>query len=220
MLVKYTAVLALLAAVKAISITQPTDTTKWNGGEATTITWNAVSTDEESFNLAIKDKNNDVKIIAENVDTSSNSYSYTPDADMDGEFNIQLLSAKKNQQNAILAESGFFEIQAGSNANAAKPSASDDASSSATSSAAPSSSSGIPNKLTSPSADIKSATVGQTLSMSAGENQPSAAATNGNTGGAAAAPSGSAAAEKPESGAGALAPSLALVGGSLLALLF
>lgn len=218
MLVKYTAFLALLAAVKAISITQPTDNTRWNGGEATTITWNSVSTDEDTFNLAIKDKNNDVQIIAENVDTSSNSYTYTPAADMDGDFNVQILSAKKNQQNAILAESGFFEIQAGSNANAAsKESAS--ASDAETSSKPVASSTGIPNRLTSPSADIKSASAGQTLSMSAGENQPSAAATNGNTGAAAAAPSGEASA-KPESGAGALVPSLALVGGSLLALLF
>lgn len=219
MLVKATTLLTLLAAVKAISITQPTDNTKWNGGETTTITWTSVSTDEDTFNLAIKDKNNEVKIIAENVDTNSHSYSYTPDANADGDFNIQILSAKKNQQNAILAESGFFEIQASSNANVQS---SDSASASATTSADAKTSSAIPSKLTSPSADIKSGAAGQTLSMSAGENQPSAAATNGNTGGAAAGPSGSAAAVNPKttSGAGALVPSLALVAGSLVAALF
>lgn len=219
MLVKATTLLTLLAAVKAISITQPTDNTKWNGGETTTITWTSVSTDEDTFNLAIKDKNNDVKIIAENVDTNSHSYSYTPDANADGDFNIQILSAKKNQQNAILAESGFFEIQPSTNANAAQSSDSE-ASASATSSADAKTSFAIPNKLTSPSADIKSGAAGQTLSMSAGENQPSAQATNGNTNGAAAAPSGSAAAGTKEAGAAsALVPSLALVGGSLLAAL-
>lgn len=218
MLVKATTLLTLLAAVKAISITQPTDNTKWNGGETTTITWTSVSTDEDTFNLAIKDKNNDVKVIAENVDTNSHSYSYTPDANADGDFNIQILSAKKNQQNAILAESGFFEIQPSANANAAA--SSDSESASATTSADAKTSSAIPNKLTSPSADIKSGAAGQTLSMSAGENQPSAQATNGNTNGAAAASSsGSAAPVNPKSGAGAIVPSLALVGGSLLAAL-
>lgn len=218
MLVKYTALLALVAAVQAIRITQPTDKTKWNGGETTTITWDSVSTDEDTFNLAIKDKNNDVKIIAENVDTSSHSYSYTPASDMDGEFNVQILSAKKNQGNAILAESGFFEIQAGSNANAQTGSASAAASNTRSDDAKPTpSSSGVPQRLTSPSAAISSGTAGQTLSMTAGENQPSAAATNGNT---AAAPSAPAASPKPASGAGAIVPSLALVGGAVLAALF
>lgn len=231
MLVKCTAFLALLTAVKAISITQPSETTKWNGGEATTITWNSVATDEETFNLAIKDKNNELKTIAEGVQTSSGSYSYTPDAGSDGEFNVQILSAKKTQSNAILAESGWFEIQAGSNANAntaasssSASSAADDAASSATPSAgaaAASTSSGIPSKLTTPSANIQSAAASQTLSMSAGELQPSVQPSGGHIApsGGNAAPSG-AAPQDGKSGASAIVPSLALVGGSLLALLF
>lgn len=101
MLFNAAAALLLAVAARAIQITSPaqgTSTSSYKTGEAVTIQWTvsipkyppktqSVSTDAQSINIVLRSKQSDRwadSNIAQNVQTSAGSYSWTPSESGDG----------------------------------------------------------------------------------------------------------------------------------------
>lgn len=110
-----TAALLLATAAQAISITSPTNETTVTAGVAIDITWSSVSTDPSSFEIVLQTPSTSsisTTTITDDVETSAGSYSYTPSSDLEGEnYRINFLNSTTS---AILAQSDYFTIEAGS----------------------------------------------------------------------------------------------------------
>ncbi|TYJ51887.1 hypothetical protein B9479_007510 [Cryptococcus floricola] len=191
--------LATLAVSNALQVTSPTEDDVWSSSGSQTISWDAVSTDPDTFVIELVESGgqNGVTIV-KNQTSSDNSVTVSyPDGDWPTgtAFQINLLSAKS----AILAQSDQFNIT--ESASSSSSSSSESSSSSSSSSASSSSSSASSSKAST------SAAVASTSAAASSSGAGSAAAGSSTSGSI---PNSSAAASSSASSGSALTSSVAI----------
>ncbi|WVQ80556.1 hypothetical protein IAT38_002661 [Cryptococcus sp. DSM 104549] len=112
MFARITVALTLAAAVQAIQITQPSNTTGWETSGSQVIKWDSVSTDPSNFTITISQPNDSTKTpIQANVQTSDGQYTYTPTHDLSAGDGYRLSFTSEN--GGILAQSDEFSVAQG-----------------------------------------------------------------------------------------------------------
>ncbi|KAJ4397720.1 hypothetical protein N0V93_001955 [Gnomoniopsis smithogilvyi] len=180
-------VLAFAAAVSALKVTSPTSSDVWTVGDSQTVTWETVSSDQDTFNIYLSNMASypsTTILLASDVSSSAGS------ADIDGSkltsgdsFTINFTNGTETEQ--IYAQSNQFNITEGS-------SSSSSSSSSASSTAASSTSSGSSTATATDSSSTASSTATSASGSSSGSSSSSSTATG----------SGSSASSTSSSGAG------------------
>ncbi|KAH8880263.1 hypothetical protein GQ53DRAFT_755247 [Thozetella sp. PMI_491] len=108
------AVLAgLVAVASAVSITEPTDQSKWDFSQSNTIEWKSVSSDPTSFKIILVNHQNGgttQQTIKDSVTTSDNKYTFTNFVTTPGDkYTIQFISTSSTNS-GILSESEQFNV--------------------------------------------------------------------------------------------------------------
>ncbi|KUI70792.1 hypothetical protein VM1G_06490 [Cytospora mali] len=163
--------LALASGVIALQVTSPTSSDVWTVGDSETITWNTVSSDQDSFNIYLSNMASypsQTILLASDVSSSAGS------AKVDGSklvagnsFTINFTNGTETEQ--IYAQSNQFNITASTSTS----SSSSQGSSSTTSSSSSSSSA---------AASSSASTAAATSSSSSASSTESAASTASSTG--------------------------------------
>ncbi|TYJ57977.1 hypothetical protein B9479_001335 [Cryptococcus floricola] len=115
--------LAAAAAVQAIQITAPSNSSGWSTDGAQEIKWKSVGTDPKNFTITISQPQSSDRsdITKENIQTSEGSWQYTPDSALETGDGYRVSFV---YDGAILAQSELFSVTDGTSSLSATSSSS------------------------------------------------------------------------------------------------